>query len=89
MDCSYLDLYYPTNNITTLTLPRVYIVQAAVLSVHVVFIPSSVGMVLNIVFICRRKTNFLVRGIVYMTVITTLQLGALWLWSIPALIQTR
>ena len=82
MDCSYLDLYYPTNNITTLTLPRVYIVQAAVLSV--VFILSSVGMVLNIVFVCRRKTNFLVRRIVYITVITTLQLGVLWLWSIPA-----
>ncbi len=86
MDCNYLvpdpdpwDPYPP--NINT-TLPDVFIVQAVVLSV--VFPLSFVGMVLNIVFICRRKTNFLVRRIVYMTVITTLQLGALWLWSIPA-----
>ncbi len=86
MDCSYLDprpapAWDPYPNINT-TLPDVFIVQAAVLSV--VFPLSFVGMVLNIVFICRRKTNFLVRRIVYMTVITTLQLGALWLWSIPA-----
>ena len=86
MDCRYLvpdhdpwDPYSP--NINT-TLPHVFIVQAVGLSV--VFPLSFVGMVLNIVFICRRKTNFLVRRIVYMTVITTLQLGALWLWSIPA-----
>ncbi len=85
MDCRYLvpdpdpNPYSP--NINT-TLPDVFIVQAVVLSV--VFPLSFVGMVLNIVFICRRKTNFLVRRIVYMTVITTLQLGALWLWSIPA-----
>ena len=86
MECSYLDpdpdtwYSYPTNINTTL--PGVYIAQAVVLSV--VFPLSSVGMVLNIVFICRRKTNFLVRRIVYMTVNTTLHLGALWLWSIPA-----
>ncbi len=83
MDCSYIDPnpWNPYPNINT-TLPDVYIAQAAVLSV--VFPLSFVGTVLNIVFICRRKTNFLVRRIVYMTVITTLQLGALWLWSIPA-----
>ena len=88
MECSYLDpdpgpdpwYPYPTNINTTL--PDVYIAQAVVLSV--VFPLSFVGMVLNIVFICLRKTNFLVRRIVYMTVVTTLQLGALWLWSIPA-----
>ena len=87
MDCSYLDpdpAWDPYPNINT-TLPDVYIAQAVVLSV--VFPLSFVGMVLNIVFICRRKTNFLVRRIVYMTVITTLQLGALWLWSIPAFKQ--
>ena len=86
MDCSYLDpdpdSWYPYSTNINTTLPDVYIAQAAVLSV--VFPLSFVGMVLNIVFICRRKTNFLVRRIVYMTVITTLQLGALWLWSIPA-----
>ncbi len=86
MECSYLDpdpdpaSWYPYSINTTL--PDVYIAQAVVLSV--VFPLSFVGMVLNIVFICRRKTNFLVRRIVYMTVITTLQLGVLWLWSIPA-----
>ena len=89
MECSYLDpgsypWSYPYPNINT-TLPDVFIAQAVVLSV--VFPSSFVGMVLNIVFICRRKTNFLVRRIVYMTVITTLQLGALWLWSIPAFKQ--
>ncbi len=77
MDCHYLDLrYYPTN------MPGIYIAQVAVLSV--VFPLSFVGMVLNIVFNCRRKTNFLVRRIVYITVITTLHLGALWLRSILA-----
>ena len=85
MECNYLnpDPWRYTNINTTL--PGFFIAQAAVLSV--VFPLSFVGMVLNIVFICRKKTNFLVRRIVYMTVITTLQLGALWLWSIPAFKQ--
>ena len=78
MECSYLNPAWSSN----ISLPGVFITQAAVLSV--VFPLSFVGMVLNIVFIYRRKTNFLVRRIVYMTVITTLQLGALWLWSISA-----
>ena len=82
MDCRYLDPDQWRDPYINTTLPDVYIAQAVVLSV--VFPLSFVGMVLNIVFICRRKTNFLVRRIVYMTVITTLQLGALWLWSIPA-----
>ena len=82
MDCRYLDSRYSyPPNINT-TLPDVFIAQAVVLSV--VFPLSFVGTVLNIVFLCRRKTNFLVRRIVYLTVITTLQLGAFWLWSIPA-----
>ena len=86
MECSYLNPdpnpWYPFLPTINITLPDVFIVQAVVLSV--VFPLSFVGMVLNIVFVCRRKTNFLVRRIVYVTVITTLQLGALWLWSIPA-----
>ncbi len=78
MDCRYID---PNFN-TTLTLPaHVYIVQAAVLSV--VFPLSFVGTVMNIVFICRKNTNFLVRRIVYMTVTTTLQLGVFWVRSFP------
>ena len=81
MECSYLDSNSSYPNINT-TLPDVFIAQAVVLSV--VFPLSFVGTVLNIVFICRRKTNFLVRRIVYITVITTLQLGAFWLLSIPA-----
>ena len=85
MDCRYLDPDQWRDPYINTTLPDVYIAQAVVLSV--VFPLSFVGMVLNIVFICRRKTNFLVRRIVYMTVITTLQLGALWLWSIPAFKQ--
>ena len=79
MECSYLDSNSSYPNINT-TLPGVFIAQAVVLSV--VFPLSFVGMVLNIVFICRRKTNFL--DSLHTTVITTLQLGALWLWSIPA-----
>ena len=79
MDCRYID---PNFN-TTLTLPAdVYIIQAAVLSV--VFPLSFVGTVMNVVFICRKNTNFLVRRIVYMTVTTTLQLGVFWVWSFPA-----
>ena len=91
MNCSYFlneSLYpaylYPNqdSNITT-TLPDVYIAEAAVLSV--VFPLSFIGMVLNIVFIiiCRKITIFLQRGIVYLTVITTLYIGALWFSSIP------
>ncbi len=75
MNCSYLA------NDSTTTLPGVYIAQVAVLSVA--FPLSFVGMVLNIVFICRKKTNFLARRMVYLTVVTTLQLGALWFSSIP------
>ena len=75
MNCNYFDDSNPDS------MPDVYIAQAAVLSV--VFPLSFIGMVLNIVFICRKKTTFLVRRIVYMTVITTLQLGALWFSSIP------
>ncbi len=67
------------------TVPDAYIAQAAVLSV--VFPLSFVGMVLNIVFIYRKKTNFLVRRIVYMTVIPTLKLGAFFVWTISALIE--
>ena len=75
MNCSYLA------NDSTTTLPGVYIAQVAVLSVA--FPLSFIGMVLNIVFICQKKTNFLARRIVYLTVVTTLQLGALWFSSIP------
>ncbi len=75
MNCTYL-----VNDSTT-TLPNVYIAQVAILSF--VFPLSFVGMVLNIVFICRKKTNFLVRRTVYLTVVTTLQLGALWFSNIP------
>ncbi len=69
MDCNFFDLMNDYPNIT-IPLLGSYIAQAVVLSV--VFPLSFVGMVFNIVFICRRKTNFLVRRIVYMTVITTL-----------------
>ena len=75
MNCSYLA------NDSTTTLPGVYIAQVAVLSVA--FPLSFIGMVLNIVFICQKKTNFLARRIVYLTVVTTLQLGTLWFSSIP------
>ena len=87
MNCNYLvnDSWYPAYpDLDSTTLPNVYIAQAAVLSV--VFPLSFIGTVLNIVFIviCRKKTNFLARRIVYITVVTTLQLGALWFWNIPA-----
>ncbi len=88
MNCNYLvnDSWYPAYPYPTdpdsTTLPNLYIALAAVLSV--VFPLSFIGTVLNIVFICRKKTNFLARRIVYITVVTTLQLGALWFWNIPA-----
>ena len=90
MNCNYLvnDSLYPAylypnqDSNSTTTVPDVYIAEAAVLSV--MFPLSFIGMVLNIVFICRKKTNFVVRRMVYLTVITTLQLGALWFASIPA-----
>ncbi len=73
---------YLVNDSNPDSMPDVYIAQAVVFSLA--FPLSFIGMVLNIVFICLKKTNFLVRRIVYTTVPTTLQLGALWLWSIPA-----
>ncbi len=36
---------------------------------------SIIGLVLNIAFICRKKTNFLVRLFVYLSVATTLLVG--------------
>ncbi len=52
-------------------------------SISNIFIGVSVKLYWDGVEYCRKKTNFLVRRMVYTIVPTTLQYGALWFWSIP------
>ena len=54
--------------------PQVYYVQLATSSVS--FLVSLLGVILDIIFICRVKTNFMVRLFVYFMVATTMELGA-------------
>ena len=39
---------------------------------------------MSLIFICRKKTNFLMRVFFYSSVITTLILGVSWIYSVPA-----
>ena len=58
-----------------ITQPGFY-VQVAILSAS--FICSVLGVILDVVFICCKKTNFLVRLFVYLMVATTIELGSVW-----------
>ena len=63
-------------------IPPLYLAQAITYSL---LLPVSfVGLILNIVVICRKKTTFLVRGFNYFSFAVTLLLGILWLNSIAA-----
>ena len=63
-------------------IPPLYLAQAITYSV---LLPvNSVGVVLNIVLICQKKTTFLVRVFTYFSFAVTLFLGILWLNSIAA-----
>ena len=58
-----------------ITQPGFY-VQVAILSAS--FICSVLGVILDVVFICRKKTNFLVRLFVYLMVVTTIEIVSVW-----------
>ncbi len=51
-------------------IPKLILAQIILFSLELLF--SIIGLVLNIVFVCRKKTNFLVRLFVYSSVATTL-----------------
>ena len=51
-------------------IPKLILAQQVLFSLELLF--SIIGLVLNIVFVCRKKTNFLVRLFVYSSVATTL-----------------
>ena len=65
---SFFEIIWPP-----ITQPGFY-VQVAILSAS--FICSVLGVILDVVFICRKKTNFLVRLFVYLMVATTIELGS-------------
>ena len=76
----YSGSYLPQN--ATIDVPPVYLAQAIIYSLE--FPVSAVGTIMSLIFICRRKTNFLVRVFVYSSVVTTLIIGILWIHSVPA-----
>ena len=67
---SFFEIIWPP-----ITQPGFY-VQVAILSAS--FICSMLGVILDVVFICRKKTNFLVRLFVYLMVVTTIELVSVW-----------
>ena len=72
---------YPPQN-ATIDVPSVYLAQAIIYSLE--FTVSVVGTIMSLIFTCRRKTNFLMRVLIYSSVITTLILGISWVYSVPA-----
>ena len=79
---SYLDPYLPHNATIPVDVPSVYLAQAIIYSLE--FPVSVVGAIISLIFICQRKTNFLVRVLIYSSVITTLILGISWVYCVPA-----
>ena len=65
-----------------LKIPLIYLAQAIIYSVELPL--SLVGVILNIVFIIRKKTNFLMRVFVYLSISMTFLLGVYWFANIPA-----
>ena len=65
-----------------LDVPLLYLVQASILSVGLPV--SFIGMLLSIATVCRRRTNFLARIFVYLTIPTTVLLGVSWMYTVPA-----
>ncbi len=55
------------------SIPKLILAQKVLFSLELLF--SIIGLVLNIAFICRKKTNFLVRLFIYSSVATTLLIG--------------
>ena len=60
--------------------PKFTLAQIVLFSLELLF--TFIGLVLNIVFVCRKKTNFLTRLFVYLSVATTLLVGLSLVWSI-------
>ena len=77
--CDYIVQHNATNEYSV---PSVYLAQAIIYSLE--FPVSVVGTIISLIFICRRKTNFLMRVFVYSSVNTTLILGISWIYSVPA-----
>ncbi len=61
--------------------PKWTLAQRVLFSLEFLF--TFIGLVLNIVFVCRKKTNFLTRLFVYLSVATTLLVGLGLVTSIP------
>ena len=80
-DCQTIAKHWPNvSNVTNVE--PIYLAQAIIYSVELPV--SIVGLILNIVFICRKKTNFLVRVFVYTSIPITLFLVVFWFVNIPA-----
>ncbi len=58
--------------------PKFVLAQKVLFSLELLF--SIIGLVSNIVFVCRKKTNFLTRLFVYVSVATTLLVGLSLVW---------
>ena len=75
--------YIVQDNVTNeYSVPSVYLAQAIIYSLE--FPVSVVGAIMSLIFICRRKTNFLMRVFVYSSAVTTFFLGISWVYSVPA-----
>ena len=67
---SFFEIIWPP-----ITQPGFY-VQVAILTASFICSDSVLGVILDVVFICCKKTNFLVRLFVYLMVATTIELGS-------------
>ena len=80
-DCQTIAQHWP--NVSNFTnVEPIYLAQAIIFSVELPV--SLVGVILNIIFVCRKKTNFLVRVFVYTSIPTALFLVIFWFVNIPA-----
>ncbi len=62
-------------------IPQLILAQIVLFSLALLF--SIIGLVVSIVFVCRKKTNFFTRLFVYLSVATTLLVGLGLVTSIP------
>ena len=79
--CGCITLQF-ANKSVEVVIPPVYLAQTIIYSLELPL--SLIGMILCITFICRKKTNFLVRVFVYSAIPITILLGVFWLSNISA-----
>ena len=72
----------PNASDVTIDVPPIYLIQAIFFSI--MFPVSLIGTILSILCICRRKTDFLLRVFVYVSITITLLLGVHWLYNVSA-----